>query len=77
MMPHHSAYIKQSDCPYSPHVVRSCFIFVPSFAKLSERYQSNRVDMISILKITKGNNSAKRSILTINKISKGDKTAKM
>ena len=32
--------------------------------------------MISILKITKANNSAKRSILTIYKITKGDKTAK-
>ena len=32
--------------------------------------------MISILKISKGNNSAKRSILTIYKITKGDKTAK-
>ena len=32
--------------------------------------------MISILKIKKGNNSAKRSILTIYKITKGDKTAK-
>ena len=34
------------------------------------------MDTISILKITKGNNSAKRSILTIYKITKGDKTAK-
>ena len=32
--------------------------------------------MISILKITKGNNSAKRSILIIYKITRGDKTAK-
>ena len=32
--------------------------------------------MISIPKITKGNNSAKRSILTIYKITKGNKTAK-
>ena len=32
--------------------------------------------MISILKIPKGNNSAKRSILTIYKITNGDKTAK-
>ena len=32
--------------------------------------------MTSILKITKGNNSAKRSILTIYKITKGDKTTK-
>ena len=36
------------------------------------------MDMISILKISKGNNSAKRynSILTIYKITKGHKTAK-
>ena len=32
--------------------------------------------MISILKITKGTNSAKRFILTIYKITKGDKTKK-
>ena len=32
--------------------------------------------MISLLKITKGNNSARRSILTICKITTGDKTAK-
>ena len=37
----------------------SCFIFLPSFVKLSQRYQSYRVDTISIWKITKGNNSAK------------------
>ena len=40
-----------------------------------ERYQSFRVDMTSILKITKGNNSAKRAILTIHKVTKGHKTA--
>ena len=32
------------------------FIFKPSFMK---KYQSYRADMVSILKITKGNNSAK------------------
>ena len=32
---------------------------VPSFVKYLERYQSCRADTISILKITKGNNSAK------------------
>ena len=32
---------------------------VPSFLKLSQIYQSYRADTISILKITKGNNSAK------------------
>ena len=43
-----------------------------------ERYQSYRVDMISILKITKGNILQKDtiSILTIYKITKGHKTAK-
>ena len=33
----------------------SCFIFLPSFVKLSRSYI---VDTFSILKITKGNNSA-------------------
>ena len=37
----------------------SCFIFLPNFVKLSQTYRSYRVDRISILKITKGNNSAK------------------
>ena len=39
----------------------SCFIFLPSFVKLSRTIsnQSYRLDTISILKITKGNNSAK------------------
>ena len=32
---------------------------VPSFVKYLERYQSYRADTISILKITKGDNSAK------------------
>ena len=38
----------------------SCFIFLPIFLNYLERYQSYRVDTISILKITKGNNSAKK-----------------
>ena len=37
----------------------SCFIFLPSFVKLSQTVQSYRADTISMLKITKGNNSAK------------------
>ena len=40
----------------------SCFTFLPSFVKLSRtvsKLQSYIVDTISILKITKGNNSAK------------------
>ena len=35
MMPRHCANIKRSDSPESLHVVQSCFIVVPSFAKLS------------------------------------------
>ena len=37
----------------------SCFIFLPNLWNYLERYQSYRVNTISILKITKGNNSAK------------------
>ena len=37
----------------------SCFIFLPSFVNYLKPYQNYRVDTISILKITKGNNSAK------------------
>ena len=37
----------------------SCFIFLPSFVKYLEPYQSYRVNTISTLKITKGNNYAK------------------
>ena len=37
----------------------SCFIFLPSFVNDLEPYQSYRVDTISTLKITKGNNYAK------------------
>ena len=40
----------------------SCFIFLPSLVKLSRtvsKLYSYIVDMISLLKITKGNNSAK------------------
>ena len=41
----------------------SCFIFLPSLVKLSRtvsKLKSYIVDMISLLKITKGNNSAKK-----------------
>ena len=48
-----------SDGCKSLHIVWSCFIFLPSFVKLSQTYQSYRADTISIRKITKGNNSAK------------------
>ena len=37
----------------------SCFIFLPSFMKLSRTVTNYRVGTISILKITKGNTSAK------------------
>ena len=51
-----------SDRCSSLHIVWSCFIFLPSFVKLSnylKLYQTYRADMICIPKITKGNNSAK------------------
>ena len=41
------------------HIIWSCFIFLPSFVTYLKRYQSNRADTISILKITKGYNSTK------------------
>ena len=48
-----------SDHCQSLHVVWSCFIFLRNFVKYLKRYQSYRADMISILKITMGNNSSK------------------
>ena len=48
-----------SDCCLSLHIVWSCFIFLPSFVKLSQTVSNYIADTISILKITKRNNSAK------------------
>ena len=59
MMPRNCANIKRSYRCLSLHIVWSCFIFLPKFVKLSEWYQSYGADTISILKLTKGNNSAK------------------
>ena len=49
-----------SDGCLSLHTVWSCFIFLPCF--YLKLYQSYRADTISILKITKGNNSAKNVV---------------